>query len=111
MNSYDFFIYEFICFMNSYMNSGVPRFQMSGLHSDQPCRRRVSKGDEFNKAAQAPLLLRQQQGRIVPAPLTSLPRVLQVRVPKLAQAILRPARVPFSALLLSSQAASADEKY
>ena len=31
MNSYDFFIYEFICFMNSYMNSGVPRFQMSGL--------------------------------------------------------------------------------
>ena len=29
MNSYDFFIYEFICFMNSYMNSGVPRFQMS----------------------------------------------------------------------------------
>ena len=28
MNSYDFFIYEFICFMNSYMNSGVPRFQM-----------------------------------------------------------------------------------
>ena len=29
MNSYDFFIYEFICFMNSYMNSGVPRFQMA----------------------------------------------------------------------------------
>ena len=28
MNSYDFFIYEFICFMNSYMNSGVSRFQM-----------------------------------------------------------------------------------
>ena len=28
MNSYDFFMYEFICFMNSYMNSGVPRFQM-----------------------------------------------------------------------------------
>ena len=28
MNSYGFFIYEFICFMNSYMNSGVPRFQM-----------------------------------------------------------------------------------
>ena len=28
MNSYDFFIYEFICFMNLYMNSGVPRFQM-----------------------------------------------------------------------------------
>ena len=28
MNSYYFFIYEFICFINSYMNSGVPRFQM-----------------------------------------------------------------------------------
>ena len=28
MNSYDFFINEFICFMNSYMNSDVPRFQM-----------------------------------------------------------------------------------
>ena len=28
MNSYDFFIYEFIYFMNSYMNSGVSRFQM-----------------------------------------------------------------------------------
>ena len=28
MNSYDFFIYEFICFMYSYMNSGMPRFQM-----------------------------------------------------------------------------------
>ena len=33
MNSYDFFMYEFICFMNSYMNSGVPRFQMSRFHS------------------------------------------------------------------------------
>ena len=29
MNSYDFFIYEIICFMNSYMNSGVPRFQIA----------------------------------------------------------------------------------
>ena len=26
----------------------------SGLRSDQPCRRRVGKGDEFNKAAPAP---------------------------------------------------------
>ena len=32
MNSYDFFIYEFICFINSYMNSGVPRFQMVRDH-------------------------------------------------------------------------------
>ena len=32
MNSMiDFFIYEFICFMNSCMNSGVPRFQMIEL--------------------------------------------------------------------------------
>ena len=33
MNSYDFFIYEFIYFMNSYMNSGVPRFQMKSAHN------------------------------------------------------------------------------
>ena len=26
-NSCDFFIYEFICFMNSFMNLGVARFQ------------------------------------------------------------------------------------
>ena len=46
------------------------------------------------------LLLRQQPGRMVPAPLRSLPRLLQVRVPKLAPAILRPARAPCSALRL-----------
>ena len=28
MNSYDFFIHKLTCFMNSYMNSGVPRFQV-----------------------------------------------------------------------------------
>ena len=28
MYSYDFFIYGFICFMNSYVNFGVPRFHM-----------------------------------------------------------------------------------
>ena len=33
MNSYDFFIYEFIWFMDSYMNSGVPRFQISEFTS------------------------------------------------------------------------------
>ena len=27
-----FFIYEFICFMNSYMNSGLSRFQMMLSH-------------------------------------------------------------------------------
>ena len=45
MNSYNFFkfIYEFICFMNSYMNSGVPRFQMqpSGRVFVQFCLRRT----------------------------------------------------------------------
>ena len=38
MNSYDSFIYEFICFMNSYMNSGLPRFQMYML----PLKRFIS---------------------------------------------------------------------
>ena len=28
MNSYDFFIHEFICFMNPYMNLGIQMFQM-----------------------------------------------------------------------------------
>ena len=31
MDSYDFLIYEFISFTNSYVNSGVPRFQMKGV--------------------------------------------------------------------------------
>ena len=42
MNSYDFFIHEFICFMNSYMNSGVPRFQMPAP-AGWPGRRRSFK--------------------------------------------------------------------
>ena len=88
----------------------------SGLRSDQPCRRRVGKGDEFNKTAPAPPAptapepLRQQPGRMVPAPLTSFPRLRQVRVPKLAPAILRPARALCRARRLPSQAATADEK-
>ena len=40
MNSYDFFIYEFICFMNSYMNSGVPRFQMLQVGQQSGCTNR-----------------------------------------------------------------------
>ena len=53
-----------------------------GLRSDQPWRRRVSKGDEFNKLhrrRRSQPLLRQQQGRMVPAPPTSLPRLRPVR--------------------------------
>ena len=38
MNSHDSFIYQFICFMNSYMNSGEPRFRMPGRER-QECRR------------------------------------------------------------------------
>ena len=72
----------------------------------------VSKGDEFNKAAPAPQalrlhqqLLRQQQGRMVCSPPTSLPRLLPVRVLKLA-----PARALCHERRLLSQAAAADEK-
>ena len=42
-------------------------------------------------------LPRQQHGRMVPAPSTSLPRLLPVRVPKLAMVILRPARALWAA--------------
>ena len=56
-------------------------------------------------------LLCQQSGRMVTALPTSLPRLLQVRVPKLAQVILRPVRVPCSALLLlSHRGLHVDEK-
>ena len=56
------------------------------------------------------LLLKQPQ-RMVPAPPTSLPRLLPVRLLKLALAILRLARaLPCHALRLLSQAAAADEK-
>ena len=55
-------------------------------------------------------LLRQLRGRMVSAPLTSFPRLLPVRVPKLTPAILRPSRAPCSALQLLSQATAADEK-
>ena len=85
----------------------------SVLRSDQPGRRRVSNGDEFNKAAPAlphQPLLRQQPGRMVPAPPTSLQRLrpVAVRLPNLARAIL--ARAPRRALRRLSQAAAADEK-
>ena len=52
-------------------------------------------------------LLRQQPGRMVPAQSTSVLRLLPARVPKLAPAILRPARAPCAALRLPSQTAAA----
>ena len=51
--------------------------------------------------------MRQQPGRMVPAPPTNLARLLPARVPKLAPAILRPARAPSAALRLLSQVAEA----
>ena len=65
--------------MLCYLYGDIVGFEVaSGLRSDQPCRRHVGKGDEFNKAAPAQqavarhqLLLRQQLGRMVPAPLTA----------------------------------------
>ena len=75
----------------------------SGLRSDQPHRRYVSKGDELNQ----PQPLLRQQGRMVSAPQTSLPHLWQVRVLKLAPAILCPARVPCCARQHLSQAAAA----
>ena len=59
----------------------------SWLRSDQLGRRRVSKGDEFNKAVPAPQALAapaSAAGENVPAPPTSIPRLRPVRVPKLA---------------------------
>ena len=59
MNSYDFFIHEFICFMNSYMNSGVPRFQMAlvGKYSDH-----------IKDGKQQRLMLQQHQRQLVEGP-------------------------------------------
>ena len=57
-------------------------------------------------------LLRQQPRRMEPAPPTRHPRLrpVPVLVPKLRQAILHPARAPWRARRLLSQAAAADEK-
>ena len=80
----------------------------SGPRSDQPCRRRVGKKDEFNKAAPAP-----------PAPVAPAPAAGEIgarpadeppTVQKTEPAILRPARAPCRARRLPSQAAAADEK-
>ena len=86
----------------------------SVLRTDQPCRRRIRNGDEFNKTAlalqatAAPAAdLRQQPLRMVPGLPMSLPRLLPVRGPKLVPAILCPARAPSSSSLLLSQAAAA----
>ena len=74
--------------MLGYFNGDIVCLEgASGLRSDQPCRRRVDKGDEFStrlrRRRRHQPLLRQQPGRMVPAPLTSFPRLRQVRVPKL----------------------------
>ena len=92
----------------------------SGLRSDQPRRRRASpaggasakemSSTRLRRRRRHQSLLRQQPGRLVPAPLTSLPRLQQVRVQKTEPAILRPARAPCRARRLPSQAAAADEK-
>ena len=44
MNSYVFFIYEFICFMNSCMNSGVPRFRMCSVQGGALIGKNNGKG-------------------------------------------------------------------
>ena len=80
----------------------------SGLRSDQPGRRCVGKGYEFNKAAPAPqapppapaapaLATGENDARPVDEPPTPPGRLLPVRVPKLAPAILRQARAQCSA--------------
>ena len=88
----------------------------SGLRSDQPCRRRVSKGDEFNKAASAPPAPPPAPAAPAPTagengarPQTFLPRLLPVRVPKLATAILRPARAPYRARRLQRATAGSPD--
>ena len=67
------------------------------LRSDQPARGASSKEMNSTKLrwrSRRQQLLRQHPERMVPAPPTRLPRLLLVRVPKLAPAILRPARAP-----------------
>jgi len=78
----------------------------SGLRSDLPGRRRRRSVQQRRRSLRRHQpLLRQQPGRIVTAPPTSLPRLWPVRVPKLATAILRPVRAPCRARRLLSQAA------
>ena len=60
MNSYDFFIYEFIRFMNSYMNSSVPRIQMSSARAIADWRatdycKTTESFDDFQKNRSPPL--------------------------------------------------------
>ena len=100
--------------MLGYVYGDIVGFEgASVLRSDQPCRRRIIKGDEFNKTAPAPpasAAPAPAAGENGTRPLRSLPRLRPVRVPKLAPAILRPARAPCLSRRLLSQAAAADEK-
>ena len=82
------------------------------LRSYQPCRRRVIKGDEFNKTAQAPLppasaaaaSAAGENGACADEPPTP-------PAGEGAEAgILRPGRAQCSSRRLLSQAAAADEK-
>ena len=52
MNLYDFFIYEFIYFMDSYMNSGVPRFQMHAS-PPSPSKSCLSQDSELTRPRKA----------------------------------------------------------
>ena len=89
----------------------------SVLRSDQPCTRRVSKGDEFNKTAPAP------PASAAPAPAARENGARPANEPPTPLAVegakagagdpaqgVRPARAPSRARRLLSQAAAADEK-
>ena len=78
----------------------------SGLRSDQPCRRRVGNGDEFNKAAPAP------SAPAAPAPAAGENGARPADEPPTTPAGegVRPARAPCRARRLPSQTAAADEK-
>ena len=80
----------------------------SALRLDQPCRRRVGKGDasEFNKAAPAP------PAPAAPAPAAGENGARPADEPPTTPAGegVRPARAPCRARRLPSQTAAADEK-
>ena len=78
-----------LCFVRTSLAGGASSKEMSPTRQRRRRRRQP--------------LLRQQPGRMVPAPPTSLPRLRPVSVLKLAP--MRPARAPCRARRLLSQAA------